>query len=425
MTLHRVMFATELLTAELIFLFPLPRRRLFAARLLACFAVCISFSGFFQVRASWMPATAAQLLRLTLVYAVTILMMEFCFASDALATAAACAAGYAVEHIAFQIVKMIDMTTVFAVPLLGSASRWEMLECLFFPPIYLFFFLTFGLYARKYQCFRQTDPKLSIVFVAIFLLTIGMNRLVPVYGDEGSITVCWYAIAACLMALSMQIVLLRFFGMRWEKEVIAHLWKENQRQYALNKTTADLIHVKYHDLKKRLSEMKTMLTRKEVDSLEKAISIYDCSVKTGNEALDVILTQDSMLCQSEGIMLAYTGSGTDFSFMSTMDAYSLFANAIDNAMEAVRKVEIPEKRIIDVVTERRGSLTMVNVKNYFSGSLTLDGAVPVTTKREEEGYHGFGIRSMQMIAEKYHGSLDIRLHGEVFELSVTLFSPAE
>ena len=208
-----------------------------------------------------------------------------------------------------------------------------------------------------------------------------------------------------------------------ERNTIQLLWQEDQRQYELSKKTIDIINVKHHDLKKKLNQIQTAISSEDMRSVEEAVAVYDRCFRTGNEALDVLLTQSSLIGQEEGITISYTGNGADLSFMSTMDVYSLFGNALDNAIEAVRRIPQKEQRIIDIVTEKKGSLILIVVKNYFVGQLVMENGSPVTTKTEEEGFHGFGIKSMRMIAEKYNGNVTARQDGELFVLTANLFDP--
>ncbi len=47
----------------------------------------------------------------------------------------------------------------------------------------------------------------------------------------------------------------------------------------------------------------------------------------------------------------------------------------------------------------------------------------MTSKKEEEGFHGFGIKSMSLIAQKYHGSLEFFTRGDLFVLTIYLMRP--
>lgn len=109
--------------------------------------------------------------------------------------------------------------------------------------------------------------------------------------------------------------------------------------------------------------------------------------------------------------------------MNTVDLYSLFGNAIDNAMEAVESLP-SDKRVIDLAMEERGDMLFINVVNYFSGSLNQEAGILYTTKTENPGAHGFGMKSMRRIAENYGGDISYTIRGDIFSLNIHLQKPA-
>lgn len=347
--------------------------------------------------------------------------MFFCFRLPLRTVAAACAAGYALEHMTFHMVKILAMTTPVMQQSLWGLPRWEAMEYVFFPPLYLLWAVTIGVYSARNQCFRQTDRRLSLIFFSILLTTIGFTRIADALGENASVTVSLYAVACCIMALTVQLILFHEMNLKVENDTIHMLWREDHRQYELNKKTIETMNIKHHDLKHRLSEINAMLSTEDIHSIEEAVGIYGSRIKAGHEALDVLLTQRSLICNAEGIMLTYTGNGADFSFMSTTEAYSLFGNAIDNAIEAVRKVNDPQKKVIDIVTECKGDMRTIMVTNYYEEKPRFFQGLPMTSKKEEEGFHGFGMKSMKTLAEKYHGSINVRLKDDLFVLSIVLF----
>lgn len=419
--LHRVVFAFEILLADLIFLFPCKKRKHFLLRYMIASIALIAVSYFCTFRFNWLHINLAQLIRLLVILGASILGMFFCFQLKLLTVASACAAGYAVEHMTFHITKIIGSTTDLLKDSFWGIPRWELLEYIFFPLIYLLIAATLGVHSAKSNAFKHEDHRLTLPFLAIIASTIGLTRVTNAFGEMASIPVSMYAIACCIMALAVQLILFREINLQHENNTIKLLWQEDRRQYEIMKATIDTINIKHHDLKKHLSAINSMLTKDDIRSIEQAVRIYDCQVKTGNEALDVLLTKNSLICQAEDISLTYAGNGEDFSFMSTMDVYSLFGNAIDNAVEAVRKVSDPEKKIVDISAERIGKMINVIITNYFSGPLCLQDGIPVTSKKEEEGFHGFGIKSMQALAKKYNGSIHINLHDDVFVLTISIF----
>ena len=55
---------------------------------------------------------------------------------------------------------------------------------------------------------------------------------------------------------------------------------------------------------------------------------------TGNHALDVILTEKSLICKQKEIKLTCMADGKQLAFMQTTDLYSIFGNLLNNSIEA-------------------------------------------------------------------------------------------
>ena len=56
----------------------------------------------------------------------------------------------------------------------------------------------------------------------------------------------------------------------------------------------------------------------------------------------------NILCSTRGVKFSYIIDGTLFDFMSEMEIYSLFGNALDNALEGCSKVADPARRVVVV-----------------------------------------------------------------------------
>lgn len=85
------------------------------------------------------------------------------------------------------------------------------------------------------------------------------------------------------------------------------------------------------------------------------------------------------------------------------DLCALFANALDNAIEACAALDAGSRQIELSARAAKGILA-VEVRNPFGGQLS--GGLPKTTKQDAAN-HGYGLRSIQEIA-KYGGSMEIR-----------------
>ena len=412
-------FLLELMLAELIFLHPVETRRRFPLRLLLILALCIAGQLLFPAGAVPSRSLPVQFVSFAGLFLLTVAAMGFCFRLSVPSLFSLCVAGYAVEHIAYHVSKIVQtLTGLFVGATLGPLQDWELMELVVFPPVYLIALGTIGHFAAKNECWKKTDLRFNALSIAVVFICVGLTRLVNSYGEEHSIPVSIYAITCCVMSLVVQFVLYRTVDLRMENTALNLMWQEERKQYELSKKTIDTINIKYHDLKHKLRDMR--LPEEEVESIKDAVRIYGSRIRTGNEALDVLLTENSLRCSEAGIRLTYMGNGADLGFMQTMDVYSLFGNAITNAVEAVEKLEDAEKKIIDIVSECRGELVSIHISNYFSGTLQIEDGLPKTSKTGEEGFHGYGMKSMKLIAEKYGGSLRASAEGDLFTLDIYL-----
>ena len=403
----------QIAVAELIFLLPADKRSHFRLRFAGLVCVITALGMLFPL--SLFDRVLLQLFGFALLYGLNVLLMWMCFDVRLAVAQVLCVAGYAMQHITYHLCSLLEKTGLFEQLHFFGLNARHSLEIVFFPLIYLVFALTLGRYSAKTESYRYYDKRFHLVSVLTVFICIGLTRLAEVFGGAGSVIVSLYAITACMTALYVQMVLFRAVSLRTENEMLLRLWKEERRQYEISKKTIDTINIKYHDLKHRLRHMN--LQQEEIESLKDTLKIYQSQFKTGNEALDVLLTENSLRCMDEGIQISFTGNGEDLSFMSVPDVYTFFGNAVDNAIEAAGQVAEKEKRLVDVSVERRGDMVNIRIVNYYAGEVDMKNGIPGTSKTQEEGFHGFGIRSMQLIAEKYGGHLSLSAERELFEVS--------
>lgn len=206
---------------------------------------------------------------------------------------------------------------------------------------------------------------------------------------------------------------------RTEIALMESMLREQRKQYERNRKSIDIINMRCHDLKHRLADLAGKLTQEEIASLQEAMNIYDSTIRTGNEVLDVVIYENQLACQQEHIRLSCMADGRLLSFMHTRHLYALFSNALQNAMEAVRQLDDPEKKNIGVTVERRADRADISVINYCRAPVSAQGDLPATTK-DDRNHHGFGLQSMRYIVQQYGGTLQTSVADEVFTLHISL-----
>ena len=65
------------------------------------------------------------------------------------------------------------------------------------------------------------------------------------------------------------------------------------------------------------------------------------------------------------------------------------------------------------------SFVRIYVENRYTGKIKFRHNLPLTTKADTN-YHGFGIKSMKSIAEKYDGSIQAEANDGWFRLSILI-----
>ena len=193
------------------------------------------------------------------------------------------------------------------------------------------------------------------------------------------------------------------YGKRLSAEVAEteRMLADAQRHYELSRANIEAINLKCHDLKHQIRKLR------------------NGGAAVSGEALD----------EREHITLSTIADGAALSFMPAADLYSLFGNALDNAIEAVSALADRGHRSISLTVRERAGVVVMHVENYYQGALRFRNGLPETTKHGANGMrdtmnHGYGTRSMRLIAERYGGTLECRAKDGVFHLNVLIPLPA-
>ena len=182
-----------------------------------------------------------------------------------------------------------------------------------------------------------------------------------------------------------------------------------------------------HDLPKKLRPLITYLEEdktSEAKALAASLSGFADAggrrYNSGNFRLDTVLYTEAQLAKKDGIEIVLPfGSVFPKDGIAADDIYTIFPNALDNAIEACRKVEA-DRRVITVNSKIVGDTVFVSIKNPISGDLTVKNGAPVTDKTDKNA-HGYGWRSMKKAAAEYgDDNLGFTVEDGYFELRLSL-----
>lgn len=286
------------------------------------------------------------------------------------------------------------------------------------------------LFVRK----MKQHPELSfqnrenlLVGGLLILFTIVIKFIMEPYLSARSMTklyvlVSIYNIICCVLALMLERGLFRNQALTDEKNFLTQLVHMQEEQYRTSKANVEMVNIKCHDMKHQISHITSTTDPDAIRELEQIISVYDSSLQTGNEILDVCLMEKKLLCEKNSIKLDCIANGQCLSFMQPSDLFSMFGNALDNAMEAVCKLDDVEKRIIFVSVKEELGMAIIHVENNYTGELIMADGIPRTSKGDEF-YHGYGVKSIRMVVEKYDGNMALLPQNGIFNLNITISVP--
>lgn len=305
-------------------------------------------------------------------------------------------------------------------------------------------FIYFVLYIMTYLLFYQTcikkmidDHEIVVKFkntiipiAAILLISLVLSVSKRNFYSQDTIVLAVisqiYDMLCCFFVLWSQVLQKNALYFQRELDYRDYLWKTQQENYRLTKENIDIINRKCHDLKHQISALRTIENVKQKDefikSIEDAIMVYDASMDTGNKVLDTVLMEKSLYCKEHGILMTCMADGSGLEFLDTVDLYTIFGNALDNAIEGVKNLPDEEKRVIIVKIFKRDHLLMLQIENYYDSDLEFAEGLPVTTKKDK-AYHGYGMKSIRYTVEKYNGSMNVSAGENQFTLSLLIPIP--
>lgn len=437
---YKLIFITELMIAEFIFLNRLRKRSYYVLRLLGSVALNYLFTFLIPIP-QWGYNALYSSAMFILIFFFTVVTAKFCYVERYVNLLFCCLAGYGTQHITYELYNFVLVLFDFnpAGGNIYSSQTGDFIRT-FFPnalvlvcyiaiyfSVYSLIFFLFGNKIKNNEQMQLKNLSLFAVATLIIFVDIVLNAIIVYhYSDVDKVLkliLGIYNMTCCALALFMQFELSLRKQLENELEIVKQLRYKEQEQYRISKENIELINIKCHDFKHQLASLgvQNKIPDDYIAEAQEVISIYDSEPDTGNMALNVVIGEKNLRCGKNHIRLTGIIDGVRLGFMSEGDVYSLFGNLLDNAIEAVLPLEESKRSIgLQVVGSEREVL--IDVYNSFEGKRNISGGLPETTK-DNVRYHGFGLKSIKYVVEKYGGTMSIFLQNHIFEVKINLPVP--
>lgn len=141
---------------------------------------------------------------------------------------------------------------------------------------------------------------------------------------------------------------------------------------------------------------------------------------TGNPVTDVILNRKGQICVQEGIMLEGDLLFPSGFGIEAFDLGILLNNALDNAIEACRKLPKEKEKHVFFRGYGKGRMYFLVVENTCDDRMPCMKQGMLKTTKEDETVHGFGMSNMRRCAEKYYGTMQYEVQDGKFILTLMM-----
>ena len=269
---------------------------------------------------------------------------------------------------------------------------------------------------REYTIFYLGIHSVLILIYLSYLITIFKKGSLPI---ESSVEIVLITILVMLIYQMVNKIL------SIEKE--NYLVKLNNKELKFNKKNYENIISHMNEIRKIKHDMNHMLLsllddceKKDYESVTNRINnqlhrINETqAIDTGNASLNLILSSQLSKIKDKNIEFIASQFDDDIP-MDKVDFYILLGNLLDNAIENCTSNSI-KKIILDIYKDDNDLI--IHIKNTSINNPLIDNPNFNTTKKDCG--HGFGMRSIMNVVNKYHGEITYDYSYRYFSVQVKI-----
>lgn len=168
-----------------------------------------------------------------------------------------------------------------------------------------------------------------------------------------------------------------------------------------------------HDVKNHFMVLKELLSSRDLEEanayltkLESSSEALSFPVQTNHVVVDALLGSKLAVAKQSGIQITCEIKIPSDCRIQDLDWCILLANAIDNAIEASRLLDV-DCRAVRLYGEQKGNLYFLQIEN----ACTPDTEIPI---------YGIGLSNIAAVVQRYEGEMEIEAADEKFRLTILL-----
>ena len=200
------------------------------------------------------------------------------------------------------------------------------------------------------------------------------------------------------------------------------LYEEHMRQ---SENAEEQMAAFRHDLKNHLFALDILAQEKKIDAIRKYLAEMENGLEmtkvnhfTNCRPAEMILEYFVHKMKNAGISPEIFVSIPENTNWNMYDMNILLSNLLENAIEAA--IPTKEKRICLKMQYEHGLLKL-ELENSYSGTLKISDGNYLTTKQMESSRHGYGLKNVRQVVEKYSGEIVFEQKDQSFRVKALLY----
>lgn len=143
-------------------------------------------------------------------------------------------------------------------------------------------------------------------------------------------------------------------------------------------------------------------------------------VNTGNMGIDSILNYKLETAGKYQIKVKSEIEIKGEVKVSDIDLNILIGNLLDNAVEAVKKLDADQRNLHIAISADRSTFYL-NISNPYEGRSQRDPEGDFPTRKKDKTFHGLGLKEVKRMVKKYHGKMIINTGDGKFSVKLVIY----
>lgn len=282
--------------------------------------------------------------------------------------------------------------------------------------------------------FRHMGNDVSVpgVFIISTLIVIfsSLVIVVMIFKQQNPDKVMASFSFACILASTFIIIymydsLSRILTERTRQTIVNKEKDYYHEQLELLKRKQNELSMFRHDIKNHLAAIQQMIhdgqyenAGQYTDNIACKINHKDIYSSTGNIAIDSIINYKLRVASELGTNVRANITVPENIAVDEDDMVVILGNILDNASEALQKVDGDRYINIDISYDK-GNMFVHIENSYDSYVKSVNGRL--ITRKKDPYLHGIGLQSVKSVVDKYNGQLDISHDEKSFVVDILIY----